>query len=473
MDQLPLNSLNGAEIPGNDAADPGAPVFVLCMGRSGSTLLRFLLDAHPDLACPPETSLPALCAQLAVVWSLIEGAPLAQNRGDAPPVVPDASIAGIRRTMDMMIPPYLARRAGKRFCDKSLGSARFADLLLRVYPGAKFLCLFRHPMDFISSALDACPWGLNGYGFDAYISGSPGNAVLALARYWLDGATAIAAAEDQHPESCYRLRYEDLVSAPEEAAAGVFDFIGVPRVPGISEKCFTSEHERFGPADHKIWHTSAISSASVGRGASIPAGLIPQPLLRDINTLAERLGYAQVDERWGTAGMPADLRAPVGEPLAAVPGPRAGAAADAPGSRLLAERLATGLVRADDAFSVRWASSATGIFMLAVRSPSGEHEARWSVDVAEGILAPAADSDDDPEWSIVGSPRGWEAVLLGEVNLAAALRSCQLRYCDQGETDMFVAQARISMVADLLGLAPRAPAGDSAPGAAADLVVPA
>ena len=68
------------------------PVFVLCMGRSGSTLLRFLLDAHPDLACPPETSLPALCRQLAVVWSLIEGAPLSAERGDAPPQVPDAAI---------------------------------------------------------------------------------------------------------------------------------------------------------------------------------------------------------------------------------------------------------------------------------------------------------------------------------------------------------------------------------------------
>ena len=32
------------------------PVFVLCNGRSGSTLLRFLPDAHPELTCPPETS---------------------------------------------------------------------------------------------------------------------------------------------------------------------------------------------------------------------------------------------------------------------------------------------------------------------------------------------------------------------------------------------------------------------------------
>jgi hypothetical protein len=38
-------------------------------------------------------------------------------------------------------------------------------------------------MDMLRSGLDACPWGLNGYGFGHYIVGSPGNAVLALARY--------------------------------------------------------------------------------------------------------------------------------------------------------------------------------------------------------------------------------------------------------------------------------------------------
>src|ERR1700677_4762647 len=89
----------------NAAGETGStedPVFVLCMGRTGSTLLRFLLDAHPDLACPPETSMPALCGQLSVVWSLIEGAPLAAERDAAPPRVPDAAVAGIRRMLDEM-----------------------------------------------------------------------------------------------------------------------------------------------------------------------------------------------------------------------------------------------------------------------------------------------------------------------------------------------------------------------------------
>jgi hypothetical protein len=59
-------------------------VFVVCAGRSGSTLLRFLLDAHPDLACPPETRLPAICAQLATVWQQLAGA-AADGNGDTPP----------------------------------------------------------------------------------------------------------------------------------------------------------------------------------------------------------------------------------------------------------------------------------------------------------------------------------------------------------------------------------------------------
>ena len=105
------------------------PVLVLCNGRSGSTLLRFLLDGHPDLACPPETNVPALCAQLATVWSLIEGAPLSATRGDEPPVIPDAAIRGVRDTMDRMMESYLARRGKKRYCDKSLGTAVTVALL--------------------------------------------------------------------------------------------------------------------------------------------------------------------------------------------------------------------------------------------------------------------------------------------------------------------------------------------------------
>jgi Sulfotransferase family len=433
------------------------PVFVLCVGRSGSTLLRLILDSHPDLACPPETNIPALCSQLAVVWSLIEGAPLSLQRGDAPPAIPEAAIAGIRQTMDLMTAPYLARRGKKRYCDKSLGTAVYADLLLRVYPETRFICLFRHPMDMISSGLEACPWGLNGYGFDRYIADTPGNMVMALARYWLDGAATIAAVEEQHPGSCYRVRYEDMVGDLERVAAGIFGFLDVAPVPGIAEAVFSHEHERFGPADHKIWYTSEISKGSVGRSDSLPVGLISPPVLESINGLLDKLGYVGVDESWGTAGMPDSLLVSGGE---ADGGTEQGG--PPPGAEVLANRLAAGLARLDAGLLARWETQMGETFTVVIRGP---HSAPWvrNVDLslreiggggsADGAGAEHAGEDGaEADWSIVGTVEAWLRLLDGGLNISTALRRNELRYCDYGENDFFAGEARISLLAALLGL---------------------
>jgi hypothetical protein len=307
----------GRESQAHRASQPGKrgassdPVFVLCAGRSGSTLLRFVLDSHPELACPPETNVPALCGQLANVWALIEGAPLSANRGDEPPEIPDSVIAGVRETMDRMVGSYLTRRGKKRYCDKSLGTARYAYLMSRVWPEAKFICLVRHPMDVVASGIEACPWGLGGYGFDQYIAETPGNSVFAMARFWVDNVATILAAEEEYSDRCHRVRYEDLVSDPQATADALFEFLGVANVPGIAEKIFAAERERFGPADYKIWNTSEITTDSVGRGWTMPAGLIGPQVLEAMAELCGKLGYLQVDDHWGTAERPADLRVPI------------------------------------------------------------------------------------------------------------------------------------------------------------------
>jgi Sulfotransferase family len=434
----------------------GEPVFVLCNGRSGSTLLRFLLDAHPDLACPPETNLPAMAGQLATVWSLIEGAPLSAERGDEPPVIPDAAIAGVRRTMDEMTGSYLIRHGKKRYCDKSLGTARFAMLLLRVYPQAKFLCLYRHPMDVIASGIEACPWGLRGYGFDPYIASTPGNAVWALARFWLDSTGTTLATEEQFAESCHRVRYEDLVADPEAVAARIFEFLAVAPAPGISQRCFSEERERFGPADYKIWHTSQVTDQSVGRGWSVPAGMIPAQVRQAMNELLGKLGYLPVDESWGTVAVPADLRAD-GPERSATAG-RAGAPW-AQAAALVGRRLQTGMAAIDEGFARRWEEYAGESFTVAVIATAGlggGGESRWRVDLAartvtESVGLPGSGDDDQTGWDVVGSGEAWQSVL-GGTNLGVVLRRCELRYCDLGEAGPVAADMRIAMLADLLGL---------------------
>jgi Sulfotransferase family len=444
---------NGQWQPAGPSADP---VFVLCMGRSGSTLLRFLLDAHPDLACPPETRMPAMCAQIATVWSQIAGAPLPKERGAALPAIPEAALAGIRMTMNLMVGPYLAQRGKRRYCDKSLGAAEHMEVLRSIFPGAKFLCLYRHPMDVIASGIEACPWGLNGFGFDGYAAVSPGNAVRALAQFWGDNAAMILAAEEKLGEAGHRVRYEDVVADPEGVADGIFRFLGVRPAPGISSACFAHERERLGPGDYKIWQTTKITSDSVGRGWSIPADMMGAPMMATINDLIDKLGYARIDRNWGIAAVAPDLRQPGSGPEAVqeATGPNG---ETPPGLRMMAARLLSGLARLDDGFSQRWPPCSEEAFLVTVTAPGGGSvAARWRVDLTARTVTSASDlapgETGGARWDIIGSADIWKQVLDGTTNLSVAFRARQLRYCDTGDVAATVPGLRIGMLGELFGV---------------------
>ena len=263
-----------------------------------------------------------------------------------------------------------------------------------------------------------------------------------------DGAAAALAAERRFPERCLRVRYEDLVTDTELAAARIFAFLGAAPVPGIGKSCFSAERERFGPADYKIWYTSAISDRSIGRGWSVPAAMIAPPVLAQVNELAGELGYLVVDDGWGTSAPPADVRVSTAAPVAA---------ADAPGpviSESVGQQLATGMASSYPLAAGRLRSLA-GETMVAVciaanpRQP-GEH---WLVDFgARTVRFANRDAQEHSDWDIIGSVGAWEDVIAGKENLSVALRSGQLRYCDRAEAGPTTAQSRLRVLADLLGL---------------------
>jgi protein-tyrosine sulfotransferase len=440
------------------------PVFVLCAGRSGSTLLRFLLDAHPDLACPPETRLPWLARQLATAWAVIEDAgpsgPSGQSvNGSSADAAISAPVAeGLRRSLDPMMTSYLQRRGKRRYCDKSLGAAQHAGLLLRIWPQARFVCLYRHPMDVIASGIEASPWGLTSYGFEPYIGSPPDNNVAALARYWLDYTTSIVAAEEHFTDRCLPVRYEDLVTDPDGQIARIFEFIGATPAPGIVARCFGPGHQRFGPGDYKIWNTSGVRADSVGRGWTMPAGKIPAPLLARVNQLADVLGYIQVGDQWGTGAKPSDLRARTdGQPPAA----------DGPSGRTppalphwavaVDERVRAGMARVGEQFGRAHGSRASESVLLFVNAPAwADADAWWRLDLAAGtVRAGLGEAGEDADWSLTGSAQAWDRLLAGQANLGVAFRRGDLRYADKGDAGAgsMGADSRVAALTDLLGLA--------------------
>jgi protein-tyrosine sulfotransferase len=481
------------------------PLFVMCEARSGSTLLRFLLGAHPDVACPSETNLPALCHEMVNVWSLMTGHP-APGRllPSQHPVLPDEVLNGLRASIDLMMSAHLERVGKTWFCDKSLGSAMHAKLLLQLYP---------NPMDVIASGLEACPWGLVGYGFDPYIAATPGNSVLALARFWLERIAQIMSVEEDFPDQCLRVRYEDLVSDPDRVMSEVFRHLGIPPMPDIASRCFRSEPENLGAADYKIWYTNKITSDSVGRGWKIPANLITPPIIEGINELSERLGYLPIHpDAWGVGTPPPDVCTPAPGSMPApgsgvpslddctpppavrirMPAPVGGVGtgvalrgdawrgtgASTLVATALRDRIGTGL--SEWALSAGQEASAASTFHLGVfpdeSQSRAERPALLAVDLSEGaadIIDPFTTGHQlspPGAWELLGSAGTWRRILDGEVNLGVALRRSEVRYRGESSGDdraevqsepehtgaeiqvnRVEVQRRISMVSRLLG----------------------
>jgi hypothetical protein len=431
------------------------PVFILTGSRSGSTLLRFILDTHPDFACPPETMITAACVALLRSWDILENAGSGQHRHVTESAkLPAVALETIRDAVDQLYGRYLARRGKPRWCDKSLDSHFNAELLAAIYPQASFVCLYRHCMDVIASGIEVCPWGVSRFGFDGYVAGNPGNNVAAIGSYWADTTRHILAFEESHPERCFRLRYEDLVTAPEEEAAKLLKFLGAEPFPGITQACFTTPHEGDGPGDEKIWFTSDVTSDTIGRGVKVPAAAIPESTRQQINETLNKLGYRAVNDDWNQASGPVDPRLPddtaaVGEQpdsAAMTPCPQ-GASAQAQQVLQALEQRIRSSMDAEPAFlGSRW-PALTGQTVAFVAAHAGaDASLTWTFSGDSGPV------DGQAVMTMIASPQIWRTLLDGEANLIVEIRNGRLRCINRRDMHR-VRSDEVHAIAWLLGLA--------------------
>ena len=190
----------------------GAPaIFVVGVARSGTTLLRLMLDAHPQLAIPPETH-------------FIPQVVRACEEGEDPAAGVLAAITGHRRWPDFRLDPeelsrrlaahrslsagealrefyglYAETQSKTRWGDKSTNYIRKMRLISRTLPEARFVHLIRDGRD-VALSLVAVHFGPE--------------TVAEAARKW---SSELAKARRQGPRLPYYLevRYEDLIADPE------------------------------------------------------------------------------------------------------------------------------------------------------------------------------------------------------------------------------------------------------------------
>lgn len=275
-------------------------IFVISLPRSGSTLLRLILDTHPEISCPDELSLGRLISALYTTFAGLHETTdrTYQNLKPSPddPVLPD-----IRQVIDGMMASF-AERKGKRFwCDKTPSNVDFADLIAGVHPDARFLMLHRHCFDFVSSCIRFTAYSQPMPMLDAALRKHYPNHTLGFIDAWEERTTEMLRFEREMGPRAHRLRYEDLVRDPETTLGGLFSFLGVEFDPELIDKVFVTEHrQRPNGGDYRAYMSTRISDESIGAGSKLPWSAIrPTPLAyrERVNVRLEQLGYPRIEFR--------------------------------------------------------------------------------------------------------------------------------------------------------------------------------
>jgi hypothetical protein len=272
------------------------PAFVVSLARSGSTLLRFLLDSHPEMTAPPELNLSALLQYTTDSWNNVEVA-----RGNALPN--EVQLGGVpvnanvrrhaRKAVDQVMLACARDANASLYCDKSLSTVDHLRTVGACYPDAPLIFLYRYPLDLIASGLEASRWGFNAFGFLPYVSSNPGNFIGALAQYWIDRVGRMVEFERSYEGPTGRIYYELLCDQPKRTLEQLFDFLDraydEELIDDVIRRAFDNQHGQ-GPGDYKIEFTGGISVESIGRGATLPEHLTPQQTER-MNELLAELDY--------------------------------------------------------------------------------------------------------------------------------------------------------------------------------------
>lgn len=261
--------------------------------RSGTTLLRRLLDAHPNIACPPETYALSAAARFLHAETFSSGLEIGVLFGLGYAGFEEADVLGRLRQLVFGFFEDHARAQNKsRWAEKTAFDSFHVAAIARLCQGhVRFLCIHRHGLDVVTS-LEHLVNKTGGYVQELhdYLRRYP-EPREAFARAWVDTATAVADLADADDQAL-SIRYEDLAADPEATMKTILEFVEEPWDDGLIERALGSA-DRVGFGDWKTYAKKAIDTKSVGRFKSLP-----RPTLAHLgaicNPTLQRLGYDPV-----------------------------------------------------------------------------------------------------------------------------------------------------------------------------------
>ena len=251
-----------------------APVFVIGSPRSGTTLLRLILDSHPRISCGEETHfLRDLEAVVGRNWELVATYGLPREWW----------IEHIRELYEAFQAEVLARSGKVRWAEKDPTYTLHLPFIEELFPDALYLHLLRDGYDVVASFRDR--WGYK-------------SAARAARTEWARYVTAARRLGTRLPQDRFlEVRYEELVADPDGQGQRIFGFLGEAWDPAVLEfdptehsatdryQWFTAQRREAGGED------STIYRSRVGAGAASLDPVLRTILRRRHGPLLRELGY--------------------------------------------------------------------------------------------------------------------------------------------------------------------------------------
>ncbi|RDS84924.1 sulfotransferase family protein [Dyella monticola] len=264
-----ISSFSQAPVASGDPGD--APIFIIGMPRTGTTLLDRILSSHPDVYSAGE---------------LVEfPATLQRVYGGNTPLLLDPQLPARVAQLDWrkLGGDYLAVTQphavhARHFIDKMPHNFLYAGFIASALPNAKIVCLRRHPLDTCLGNfrhLFEQETSYYDYSFD----------IMDAGRYYIGFERLMAHWSRVFPGRIFDVQYEKLVTAQEETVRGLLAFCGLP----WNDACLQSERNAAPVNTPLAWQVrSPVNASAVGRWKHYAAELAPlQDLLRNAGIAAD------------------------------------------------------------------------------------------------------------------------------------------------------------------------------------------
>jgi hypothetical protein len=255
-------------------SDVRQPIFIGGQRRSGTTLLRALLNRHSNIACGPESKFvqhPTFLAwhdQLSNEW-----AERVERYGFGQREVDQAMAA----LVDDLFSRYARKQGKTRWAEKTPTNILRIDYVFRLFPHAKFLHIIRDPRDTFCSIRHRAR------------TDKPAWARFTANRSAVDWCDSIRAGKPWRTstERYFELHYENLVADPQKVLQDILRFIGEPWDPRLLDPDADDADER----KNKI-RRDQIVSTSVGRWRAELERVEVEDIQSTAGPLMIELGYA-------------------------------------------------------------------------------------------------------------------------------------------------------------------------------------